>query len=295
MSSHSLQVTKLPYYAPASQLPAPLPSFKEIKASKHARYPCVWDDRTIVRVGEYFVVKYDAGVELSEAQNMIFVANSCGRSAVVPKIYAVYEETERNSFFEASVKVIVMEYIPGPRLAAVYETWGEEQKQTTVARLRQQLDVVRAIPSPRFYGALGAESFKEGFWTAGKRGNAARRSGPYFEHSEFVRGLMARLVIYQPPADAPELAASLLEIEPQPATSVFTHCDLQPKNIVLRESDGLPIIVDWELSGFFPPCWEYVVVAKQLEARVEPAWVPWMEQLFPEFIEAGEIVERARQ
>jgi len=39
-------------------------------------------------------------------------------------------------------------------------------------------------------------------------------------------------------------------------TLVFTHCDLNPSNILIRR-DQIVGIIDWEFSGWYPPYWEY--------------------------------------
>ena len=38
---------------------------------------------------------------------------------------------------------------------------------------------------------------------------------------------------------------------------VFTHCDLNPRNILADDSGTITGIVDWECSGWFPEYWEY--------------------------------------
>lgn len=41
------------------------------------------------------------------------------------------------------------------------------------------------------------------------------------------------------------------------ARAVFTHGDLQAKNILLRAADGVPVLLDWECAGWYPSYWEY--------------------------------------
>lgn len=38
---------------------------------------------------------------------------------------------------------------------------------------------------------------------------------------------------------------------------VFTRNDLQRKNIIIREDDGTPFIIDWEYAGFYAQYYEY--------------------------------------
>ncbi|KAK6442960.1 hypothetical protein LTR95_000838 [Oleoguttula sp. CCFEE 5521] len=39
---------------------------------------------------------------------------------------------------------------------------------------------------------------------------------------------------------------------------VLTHADLAPRNIILRSSDGEPVIIDWEFAGWRPEYWERI-------------------------------------
>ncbi|KAI1339531.1 kinase-like domain-containing protein [Xylariaceae sp. FL0016] len=265
---------KLPYYAPAHQLPEALPSLQEIKASNKI-YPCHWSDRTIARVGEHFLVKFGDNVDLAEAQNMILVATSS--SMAVPKVYAAYEAVQDVlGIYESKTNVIVMEFIPGVRLSTVYERFDEQQSLSMIALLRQQFDALRSIPSPGFYGALGRKPLQSLFWT-----RLVRHRGPFPNHVDFVISVMHTFL--RRPIDVDRYVGRIRRQRQRSSASVFTHCDIQPRNIIIRDSDGLPVVVDWEFAAWLPPYWELVVMTNMLEARVESSWVPWMEQLFPEF------------
>ena len=37
----------------------------------------------------------------------------------------------------------------------------------------------------------------------------------------------------------------------------FTHGDLAPRNIMVREDGTITAIVDWDSAGWFPEYWEY--------------------------------------
>ncbi|OQO04831.1 hypothetical protein B0A48_07848 [Cryoendolithus antarcticus] len=39
---------------------------------------------------------------------------------------------------------------------------------------------------------------------------------------------------------------------------VLAHADLAPRNIILRSSDGEPVIIDWEFTGWWPEYWERI-------------------------------------
>jgi hypothetical protein len=44
-----------------------------------------------------------------------------------------------------------------------------------------------------------------------------------------------------------------------PSSSVLTHCDLVPRNILV-DGDRITGIIDWEFSGWYPEYWEYAFV-----------------------------------
>ena len=48
------------------------------------------------------------------------------------------------------------------------------------------------------------------------------------------------------------------------APLVFTHQDLNPRNIIVGE-DGRLWLIDWAWAGYYPPWFEYVTMRRQAE------------------------------
>jgi len=61
--------------------------------------------------------------------------------------------------------------------------------------------------------------------------------------------------------------------------TVFTHGDLQPKNIIVQKTGGSGegktglkvVIIDWETSGWYPYYWEFC--NSMISARLRPDWL----------------------
>ncbi|KAK8043330.1 hypothetical protein PG993_005760 [Apiospora rasikravindrae] len=238
----------LPYYAPRDSLPAPLPTVEEIENArdgiKHS-----WSHR-IVRVGTHFVVKYGIGVQTMEGENMLFVKESAP-SLVVPNVYAIFsrvqgEEGKGNdgNTDPITINYIVMEYIPGRTLDSCWSRLDDATKTKVVAKLRDYFYQLRQVPSPGYFGAVGRRPFcDDGFvWHREDDEPESISSGPFDSEEQLLDALIAKYEFH---------SGSLLQGDrrheyyrymlPQvlrSGESVFTHGDLQRKNVMIREDNG---------------------------------------------------------
>ncbi|KAI1497957.1 hypothetical protein F5X99DRAFT_432423 [Biscogniauxia marginata] len=271
--SYTRQKITLPYFAPADQLPAPLPSFDEI-VSKGQEYLCRPRGRHVVRVGRHFMVKYGVGIRLEEAENMLFVKCNCP-DVNMPKVYAFYQQQQSgvsSSNGDPQVlNVIIMEYIPGNSLTREKHL-DRSQRRAVTSSLKSQLAALRRIPqesSPAYYGALGRAPLSNTFWGS--------NPGPFASVDEYTDALF-RLECPANPKTERKLLAKREEYREKFGritkgkaiargsgpwdVPVFTHADLHGGNVVLRYNDVdntyIPFIIDWESAGWHPPFWEYV-------------------------------------
>jgi aminoglycoside phosphotransferase (APT) family kinase protein len=61
---------------------------------------------------------------------------------------------------------------------------------------------------------------------------------------------------------------------------VFTHADLNLRNILVDEMGRISGIVDWECAGWYPEYWEYTKM--HFTVRVTPRWIAdVVDQIFP--------------
>ena len=205
----------------AATIPSALPTNTEIENSRDVL--SAYGNRTVVRVGRHFVVKYGQGVDIIEGENMLFVQ---GRTTVnVPKVYALYTEpgTKKNH--------IVMENVDGDTLASRWLSLARQQKEVIVAKLRCFYEELRQLPSPGYFGSLGERPLlDEIFWT---REEAPRINGP-FKSEDALNEAMALKYIHdgRPTFKADFYRQSLPHVfrGHQP---IFTHADCQRKNIII--------------------------------------------------------------
>ncbi|KAG7126785.1 hypothetical protein HYQ44_000505 [Verticillium longisporum] len=64
-------------------------------------------------------------------------------------------------------------------------------------------------------------------------------------------------------------------------TSVFTHGDLQRKNIMIAD-DGAVVIIDWEVAGWYPVYFEYCLAMSA--SYFMDDWHSWIPQILDEYL-----------
>jgi serine/threonine protein kinase len=135
----------LPYFAPKTVLPGPLPTLKEIFQAK--QLPSAHQAVTgVFRVREHFVVKFGRYVNLQEGENMLFI-RQCS-NVPVPTVYALFHDEKTNQNF------IVQEYISGISLYLAWKDLTDSQKMSIASQIRLKMDELRQIPSPGYYGGI---------------------------------------------------------------------------------------------------------------------------------------------
>ncbi|KAK4034227.1 hypothetical protein C8A01DRAFT_39285 [Parachaetomium inaequale] len=132
----------LAYFAAPELLPAPLPTVAEILES--TRFLVRYGGALVVRVGDHFVVKYGKKVNLQEGGNMLFVRQHT--SVPVPAVYALFHDEGTGQNF------IIQEYVAGKPLDLVWDTLCLNEEMAITCQLRQNMDEMRSIPSPGYYG-----------------------------------------------------------------------------------------------------------------------------------------------
>lgn len=86
---------------------------------------------------------------------------------------------------------------------------------------------------------------------------------------------------------------SMLELLPRSDTSVFTHGDIGPRNIIVDENCHITALLDWESSGWFPDYWEFAQMMKFCDP-LEHEWQRWMDRTRPEAWDIR-IIQKARR
>ncbi|CAJ2503505.1 Uu.00g108990.m01.CDS01 [Anthostomella pinea] len=197
--------------------PVPLPTYDEIVAlgsqpSAQMNIPAGQvpgpTDRSIVKIGEHFVVKYGKGVDLIEGENMLTIRRLT--NIPIPTLYAMCQHSNGD-------KVIIMEYVEGESLRNGWNGFTDLQKASMGAQLRSHLKELRNIPTDGYYGLPGGRPYLPQSWMF------KHPAGPFATAALALRLRLQRL------------KAELVELSKGCDASVFTHADLQPQNILYFE------------------------------------------------------------
>ncbi|KAI1265502.1 kinase-like domain-containing protein [Xylariaceae sp. FL1019] len=249
MESHTpIRISWMQNFAPA---PVPLPSLDELIAEVENLSPkqvlSREEDRLVFKHGDKCVVKLGKGVNLLEGENMLIVQQYT--HIPVPALYAMYHD-EAND-----IKAIIVEYIPGKTLLECYHDLSDLQKASIGAQLRSHLAALRKVPTPGLYGRLGDRPFLALPWVfkeqVGPFTSAEEFLEAYFE-SQFTNLDRSGQVIID------QMKTKFLRLSVNHHTPVFTHADLQAKNIMLRDDDTV-CIIDWESAAFCPEYFEFFI------------------------------------
>ncbi|KAL4950479.1 kinase-like domain-containing protein [Aspergillus filifer] len=179
---------------------------------------------------------------------MKFVSDNT--SIPVPKVYC--------SFVRKNRAYIVMERIKGEDIPDVWDKMTEDSRQKLLSELQ---DMVRDLRSLKPSKGHGVSNCFGGSLRDSRIPKSRPRFGPFGSVNEFHLWLRDYL---QPEEhstwgdeqeweEIKRMAAKQDETYPPP---VFTHGDLNPSNVLVRNGKVAGII-DWEFSGWYPHYWEY--------------------------------------
>ena len=230
-----------------------LPSIKEIVASDHKL--SVSDAvSTVVKVGEQFAVKYGRRVSPLEAENLRYLANT---AVPVPKIYGFMTDPQTNRSF------IIMELIEGKTLEKILPSLSSADRRDVFEQIQDALVHLRSLQPPGYIGSVGRKPLADGIFYTEPLDPTT--SGPFASQDEMNEGIIRRLAETCVPSHV-ALLRNLIESTLHGHRTVFTHADLQPKNImVARRKDADQVgrstfaikIIDWEMSGWYPEYYEF--------------------------------------
>jgi serine/threonine protein kinase len=238
----------------------------------------------VVRVGGHFAVKYGeprGGVRLQEGENMLFVQQSS--SVPVPTVYAIFHDEGTNMNF------IVQEYIPGKLLERVWGGLSSAEKSGIASQLRRHLDELRSIPSPGYYGGIWRQPNPDFYFANPENGRQPHQdesiTKPHGTEEQWVDA-MWRCVAARHPKEK-QNSLSLLRHHYQTIfkghSPVFTHADLFPGNIMVRDDDNKTlVIIDWEHSGWYPSFWEYCSAVMLL--MYQDDWGDYVPKILDEWV-----------
>lgn len=199
----------------------------------------------------------------------------------VPEVFALYSRQDAEG---GNVKYIIMENILGERLDTCWAGLESWEKTKVATQLRVCLDLLRNIPAPGYFGCIGRRPFEESiFWTSteDEADSHGQISGPFNSESELNEALVRKYLYNGGREHKAKFYSRMLPSVLRNHTAVFSHSDLQRKNIIMRE-DRTVMIIDWEAAGWYPVYWEYVI-ATVAGAAWKDDWHEYIAQILTEY------------
>ncbi|KAI5302421.1 threalose-6-phosphate phosphatase [Ascosphaera pollenicola] len=279
------EVVDLPYYA--TDLPCPLPTIDEIQNA-----PDIVEDgwRRVVAVNQHYVVKFGPQVHLAEGQHMLFVRQTT-KNINLPRVYALYRDENARPVPQS---YIVMERIAGKTLLAAWPDLTQPEKQVIMNSLRSQIDELRQLPAPGYFGSVGKTQLLDRiFWTSEPDPSS---NGPFESEEELNEAMVLNYGLNSDITKSfPYRQAYLRKCFPlifRGHKAVFTHGDFQRKNIMIRDEaeegeddkggENRVVLIDWQFSGWYPEYWEHCNAVCALHYKDD--WAIWLDTAIKPYI-----------
>ncbi|KAJ3580069.1 hypothetical protein NPX13_g490 [Xylaria arbuscula] len=192
-----------------------------------------------------------------EGENMRFARQHL--KSVVPRLYAIYQRPRPKR--SSPITYIVMEYVHGRPLSEIWSTIGDTERTKIINSLRDSLRILRSITPPDYFGSLGRTKLNDEIFSATGEHENRTTTGPFKTESDLIHALILRYRkevgdrLHHKADFFQHVLPKTLQGDGKP---VFTHGDLQRKNIIVG-SGGSITIIDWQPSGWYPVWWEYVI------------------------------------
>ncbi|KAL9025696.1 MAG: hypothetical protein Q9196_005525 [Gyalolechia fulgens] len=188
------------------------------------------------------VAKFGDSISLTEAESMRFIRSRT--SVPVPKVIDAFVLQDTKHV------CILMEYIDGQPLYEVWDTYSKMQKEHVISQLKGFMEELRQIKGSSIGPVDGTYCVEQFF-----DGEDQATYGPYESETAFNDGLVRALEARGRNTWTAVVARFIRAMPPH--SIVFTHNDLAPRNILVRDGNVVAIL-DWEFSGFYPEYWEYI-------------------------------------
>ncbi|KAK7177369.1 hypothetical protein PSPO01_16586 [Paraphaeosphaeria sporulosa] len=218
-----------------------------VQLARHTTARFYKRDGHCIPISKRKILKTGLSIHLAEAATMRFIAQQT--SIPVPKVYY--------SFLYKNQAHIVMERIKGEALASAWKNLSQDARVNIIAQLKDMIQELRALQPPP---GTGVESCVHGSLYDSRLPHGAPRFGPFKTIQDFHRWLRANIEATQignhvTTEEADEIKNMIATQEGDWPAPVFTHCDLNPFNILISMNKVVGII-DWEFSGWYPHYWE---------------------------------------
>lgn len=202
-----------------------------------------------------------------------------------PKVYAAFSQQGGNPLNNPTCEdtiyhYLVMEFIEGGSLS--HERWmvlDQEDQEKICSKIAEQLQLLRSIPSPGYYGRIMHQGWMPTFSLF--RIRCADMCGPYDTYEDCISAMYttaearAAVCTIKPEFSAEQRLAltnfkhTLTECAGHEPT--LTHLDLKLENIMVRSVQGANgtvedydvVLIDWASLGWLPAWMEAVTVLQR--------------------------------
>ncbi|KAI0197969.1 kinase-like domain-containing protein [Astrocystis sublimbata] len=170
---------------------------------------------------------------------------------------------------------IFMQEIPGLPLDGTWDSLEPSTKERICSQAWGFVEQLRKIPKPSEFEEL---------YQCGADGSLSRDvlladlespHSPILDDESLRRRINERYLHF----NGGSYGEHLPDYLPHSDVSVFSHCDLAPRNIMVDESCTITGLIDWEFSGWYPDYWEY---ARTQVQWLREDWIHWMDKTKPQ-------------
>jgi thiamine kinase-like enzyme len=190
-----------------------------------------------------------------------------GRTSIpIPKVLDVWTR-------EDGCVVMVMQWVEGQSLEAVWSKLNSADKQYMADQLTQHLKELRSLQQTTecmgWIGTYNKQPVSDALLSN-------KPCGPFTSYQEFSRFLVSRLAFMDSTEEGrAELDVVKNEVLKTPCRGVvFTHSDIVARNILVNDRNDIVAILDWEMAGWMPEQWEYL----------KAMWMGQYDLGWPEFV-----------
>ncbi|RDB23520.1 hypothetical protein Hypma_009008 [Hypsizygus marmoreus] len=191
--------------------------------------------RTFLKAGRH--------ISLTEADTMRFV--SLHTSIPVPKV--------QRAWCNDGITYIIMDFVQGEELEAVWRKMSEPVKRRVLDQLGDYVHQLRSIPPPADVDGRVVAVNNGALYDSVRVG--LNPYGPFDSHDAFHQYLRAGHPLED--FEREDAFRELFQTHNRKYSTVFTHGDFAPRNILVKEDGTVTAIVDWECAGWLPEYWEY--------------------------------------
>ncbi|OAA37005.1 Protein kinase-like domain protein [Metarhizium rileyi] len=158
-------------------------------------------------------------------------------------------------------------FIPGVNLEKAWTLLDHSQKHDIAGQIGTLLFDMRSIPVPKNTLLGDVES---------GRCRDLRRSQRISKEPITSVSKFEDFIFSGSETATPLYINMLRELMPETKKIVFTHGDIRPANIMVKQNNNgtwtVVAIIDWESSGFYPEYWEAVKATNLLSPREQVDW-----------------------